>query len=103
MGAAVAELADHAYVTSDNPGNEDPGAVLDDIVSGVDPQRPRTVEPARAAAIRLALRDARDGDTVLVAGKGHETYQETGGRMVHFDDREVLRDALAAEAGENRG
>lgn len=103
MGAAVAELADQAYVTSDNPRNEDPGAILDDIVSGMDPQRPRTVEPDRAAAIRLALRDARDGDTVLVAGKGHETYQETGGRMVHFDDREVLRDALAAEAGENRG
>jgi UDP-N-acetylmuramoyl-L-alanyl-D-glutamate--2,6-diaminopimelate ligase len=103
MGAAVAELADHAYVTSDNPRNEDPGAILDDIVSGMDPRRPRIVEPDRAAAIRLALRDARDGDTVLVAGKGHETYQETGGRMVHFDDREVLRDALASEAGEHPG
>ena len=53
------------------------------------------VEPDRAQAIRAALREARAGDTVLFAGKGHEVYQEIAGRMLHFDDREVVRDALA--------
>lgn len=98
MGAVVAELADHVYVTSDNPRNEDPLAILDDIVAGIPPSTQRTVEPDRAAAIRLALSQTQDGDTLLVAGKGHETYQEIGGRMVHFDDREVLRTALENDA-----
>ncbi len=95
MGAAVSDLADAAFVTSDNPRGEDPAAILEDIAAGMDPARPRVVEVDRAAAIRLALRETRDGDTLLVAGKGHETYQEIGGRMVHFDDRDELRAALA--------
>jgi UDP-N-acetylmuramoyl-L-alanyl-D-glutamate--2,6-diaminopimelate ligase len=95
MGAAVAEFADHAFVTSDNPRGEEPAAILADILAGMDSAKPRTVEADRAAAIRQALGETRDGDTLLVAGKGHETYQEIGGRMVHFDDREVLRQALA--------
>lgn len=95
MGSAVSELADHAFVTSDNPRGEEPEAILADILAGMDPAKPRTIEPDRATAIRAALRETQSGETLLVAGKGHETYQETGGRMVHFDDREVLREALA--------
>ena len=98
MGAAVAELADHIYVTSDNPRGEDPLAILNDIVAGIPASMPYTVEPDRTTAIRLALEQTQDGDTLLVAGKGHETYQEIGGRMVHFDDREVLRTALQADS-----
>lgn len=94
MGAVVSALADHAIVTSDNPRNEDPNVIIREILAGMDDARTVQVEPDRAAAIRLALAAARPGDTILIAGKGHETYQEVGGRMTPFDDREVLRKAL---------
>ena len=95
MGAAVYDLADLAIVTSDNPRGEDPLEIIGEILPGMDRSRPHVVEPDRAEAIRAALREARAGDTVLFAGKGHEVYQEIAGRMLHFDDREVVRDALA--------
>ncbi len=95
MGAAVSEMADLAIVTSDNPRQEDPMAILEDILAGMDLARPHRVDPDRARAIGAALEASRDGDTVLIAGKGHETYQEVGGRMTRFDDREVVREALA--------
>ena len=95
MGAAVSALADLAIATSDNPRGEEPLAILEEILSGMDRSKPHLVEPDRARAIRAALAEARAGDTVLVAGKGHEPYQEIAGRMLHFDDREVLREALA--------
>jgi UDP-N-acetylmuramoyl-L-alanyl-D-glutamate--2,6-diaminopimelate ligase len=98
MGRVVAELCDRAFVTSDNPRGEDPQAIIEDILTGMDSARSWVVEPDRAKAIRLALRDAREGDTVLVAGKGHETYQEIGGRMIHFDDREVVQKVLDEES-----
>ncbi len=98
MGAAVAAAADLAVVTSDNPRGEEPGAILVEILAGMDPARPRLVEPDREQAIRAALREARPGDTVLIAGKGHEPYQEIAGRRVRFDDREVVR-AVLAEGG----
>ena len=95
MGAVVSELADLAIVSSDNPRNEEPLTIIAEILTGMDPSRPHQVEPDRARAIRAALQAAAAGDTVLIAGKGHETYQEVTGRMVHFDDREVVREALA--------
>ena len=95
MGAAVSEFADFAIATSDNPRSEDPRAILQAILEGMDLGKPHLVEPDRAQAIRAALRAARSGDTVLVAGKGHETYQEIAGRMTHFDDREAVRQAIA--------
>ena len=98
MGAAVAEVADLAIVTSDNPRNEDPLAIIAEIVPGLAPGRPHLVEPDRASAIRIAVRETGPGDTLLVAGKGHETYQEIAGRLLHFDDREAVRAALAAAA-----
>lgn len=94
MGAVAAELADRVVITSDNPRSEDPMAIIEQIRAGV-PQRPGiAIEPDRAEAIAIALRQAGPGDTVLVAGKGHETYQEIAGVRHPFDDRQVVRAVL---------
>jgi UDP-N-acetylmuramoyl-L-alanyl-D-glutamate--2,6-diaminopimelate ligase len=86
----VAELADLALVTSDNPRSEDPAAIAAEVVDGLDLE----VELDRRRAIERALEQARDGDVVLIAGKGHEQGQEIAGEKLPFDDREVVRDAL---------
>jgi UDP-N-acetylmuramoyl-L-alanyl-D-glutamate--2,6-diaminopimelate ligase len=90
MGQVVAELADVALVTSDNPRSEDPGAIATDEVDGLD----LDVELDRRRAIERALEQAREGDVVVIAGKGHEQGQEIDGRKLPFDDREVAREAL---------
>lgn len=98
MGAAAAAHADLVVVTSDNPRHEDPRAIIDAAVSGVE-QRYRAalrVEPDRRAAIELALHEARSGDVVVIAGKGHETTQTIGDTAHPFDDRAVARELLAA-------
>ena len=96
MGETVAKLADVTVVTSDNPRTEDAQRILDDILQGI----PETVKPIvevdRATAIHQAIKNARSGDGVIIAGKGHEDYQILGTEKIHFDDREVARDALAA-------
>ena len=92
MGEIASRLADLAIVTSDNPRSEDPNAIIDEIVAGA-AETPQ-VEPDRAAAIELALDAAREGDIVVIAGKGHELGQEIAGRTIPFDDREVARDLL---------
>jgi UDP-N-acetylmuramoyl-L-alanyl-D-glutamate--2,6-diaminopimelate ligase len=94
MGRIASELADLAIVTSDNPRSESPLAIIDEILGGV--VGDHEVEPDRAAAIARAIERARDGDVVVIAGKGHEQGQETAGRVAPFDDREVARDALRA-------
>ncbi len=92
MGRAAAELADLAIVTSDNPRSEDPGAIVAEILTGTEGGAEVEVEPDRRAAIALALGRAEPGDTVVIAGKGHEQGQELeNGRKVPFDDREVAR------------
>ncbi|MDB4961519.1 MAG: UDP-N-acetylmuramyl-tripeptide synthetase [Myxococcales bacterium] len=91
MGAAVAELADLAVVTSDNPRTEDPRTILDQILPGV--PRPFLVEVDREIAIRAAIAEATHGDVVLIAGKGHEDYQIVGTTKHHFDDREKAAEA----------
>jgi UDP-N-acetylmuramoyl-L-alanyl-D-glutamate--2,6-diaminopimelate ligase len=94
MGAIAARLSDLAIVTSDNPRSEDPEAIVAEIVAGIETGEYR-VEPDRRAAIAMALREASDGDTVMIAGKGHEQGQEfEGGRKIPFDDREIARDQL---------
>jgi UDP-N-acetylmuramoyl-L-alanyl-D-glutamate--2,6-diaminopimelate ligase len=90
MGQVVAELADVAVVTSDNPRSEDPAAIAADVVDGLD----LDVELDRRRAIEHALESAREGDVVLIAGKGHEQGQEIAGRKLPFDDREVVRETL---------
>jgi UDP-N-acetylmuramoyl-L-alanyl-D-glutamate--2,6-diaminopimelate ligase len=92
MGHIAAEHADVAVVTSDNPRSEDPQAIIEEILAGSDGRL--EVEPDRRRAIERALEEARPGDVVVIAGKGHEQGQEVAGRKLPFDDREVARDAL---------
>jgi UDP-N-acetylmuramoyl-L-alanyl-D-glutamate--2,6-diaminopimelate ligase len=98
MGRAAAELADLAIVTSDNPRSEDPGSIVAEVLAGAENGAAGAaieVEPDRRAAIALALDRARLGDSVVIAGKGHEQGQEfEDGRKVPFDDREVAREEL---------
>jgi UDP-N-acetylmuramoyl-L-alanyl-D-glutamate--2,6-diaminopimelate ligase len=94
MGRIASELADVAIVTNDNPRSEDPQSIIDAIVAGA--VAPVEVEPDRADAIRQAVETARDGDVVLIAGKGAEQGQEFGDRTLPFDDREAAREALRA-------
>ncbi len=97
MGKVAAELADAAVVTSDNPRSEPPRAIIDEIMAGIDAAARRHVmiEPDRRCAIITAMAGAKSGDVVLIAGKGHEDYQEIGGKRVHFDDVEVAIEAMA--------
>jgi UDP-N-acetylmuramoyl-L-alanyl-D-glutamate--2,6-diaminopimelate ligase len=95
MGRAASELGDVVVVTSDNPRSEEPLAIVDEILVGARGARAELhVEPERRAAIALALSLAREGDVVLIAGKGHETTQTTGERAAPFDDREVAAELL---------
>jgi UDP-N-acetylmuramoyl-L-alanyl-D-glutamate--2,6-diaminopimelate ligase len=97
MGRAGAELSDLAIVTSDNPRSEDPGTIVAEILAGIDDRERVEVEVDRRAAIALALSRAEPGDTVVIAGKGHEQGQELeNGRKLPFDDREVAREELRA-------
>ncbi len=96
MGSAAASLSDYVVLTSDNPRTEDPIAILNDALVGIRRHdTPHIVEPDRAKAIRKALEQAAPGDFVLLAGKGHETYQIIGKTKHPFDDRQVARHALA--------
>jgi UDP-N-acetylmuramoyl-L-alanyl-D-glutamate--2,6-diaminopimelate ligase len=95
MGQAAAEASDFVVLTSDNPRSEDPLAIMNDALVGI--RRldvPHVVEPDRAAAIARALKEAREGDLVILAGKGHETYQVLKDKTIPFDDRAVAREVL---------
>ncbi len=93
MGAIATRLADWTVITSDNPRSEEPEAIIRDIVQGAERGRYEVVLE-RAEAIRRAIELAGPGDAVLIAGKGHETYQIFADRTIHFDDREVAARAL---------
>jgi UDP-N-acetylmuramoyl-L-alanyl-D-glutamate--2,6-diaminopimelate ligase len=95
MGSIAARLADVLVLTSDNPRNEDPLAILDDVLAGVPKEKfaATTVLADRREAILHAIRQVQTGDIVLVAGKGHENYQILGDERVHFDDVEEVQSA----------
>jgi UDP-N-acetylmuramoyl-L-alanyl-D-glutamate--2,6-diaminopimelate ligase len=95
MGAVAERGADVVWITSDNPRNEDPGAIIEEILAGVAHRDQVHVEPDRAEAIAQALASAQPGDLVLIAGKGHETCQIVGAERRPFDDRLVAREALS--------
>jgi UDP-N-acetylmuramoyl-L-alanyl-D-glutamate--2,6-diaminopimelate ligase len=96
MGRAAAEGSDFVVVTSDNPRSEDPDAIIADILPGMEDAIARlSAEPDRARAIQLAIEEARTGDLVLIAGKGHEKTQTIGSEILPFDDAEQARNALA--------
>ncbi len=99
MGRAAAELADFSYVTSDNPRTEDPDRILLDVEVGLQHAGKRKYDDYliiadRATAIRDAIGEAKSGDLILIAGKGHEDYQILGTKRIHFDDREIARAIL---------
>jgi UDP-N-acetylmuramyl-tripeptide synthetase len=116
MGEIVGRLCDLAVVTSDNPRSEDPVAIIDQILPGVNraqgcrysaedlktgfDKKGYAVEPDRRRAIGLAIRASRANDAVLIAGKGHETYQIIGKTVIDFDDREEARRALRTVSGQ---
>ena len=95
MGRVAAALADVVVVTSDNPRNEEPETIIKDVLTGTEVGSAQVEAVTdRAEAIQLAIAMAREGDCVLIAGKGHETYQDSGSRQIPFDDREIARAAL---------
>jgi UDP-N-acetylmuramoyl-L-alanyl-D-glutamate--2,6-diaminopimelate ligase len=95
MGVAAAELSDYVVLTSDNPRSEDPLSIMNDALVGVSRyDTPHTAEPDRERAIRKAIEEAGPGDLVILAGKGHETYQILKDGPIPFDDREVARRVL---------
>jgi UDP-N-acetylmuramoyl-L-alanyl-D-glutamate--2,6-diaminopimelate ligase len=95
----IAQLAQHVVVTSDNPRTEDPAKIILDIIAGMD-GTPTTIED-RAAAILYAVKHAGVNDVILIAGKGHETYQDINGKKWPFSDEEHARLALATVATNN--
>jgi UDP-N-acetylmuramoyl-L-alanyl-D-glutamate--2,6-diaminopimelate ligase len=90
MGRIASALSDVVIITSDNPRTEDPSVIVRQILMGVKPEKSVFTEVDRRAAIRMSLTQARPGDVVLVAGKGHEDYQVIGTNKTHFDDREEI-------------
>ena len=100
MGAAATEGADLTVITTDNPRSEDPSEIIAEVERGAAAGGGAfVVEPDRRAAIRRALREARSGDVVVVAGRGHESVQEVGDRFLPFDDRVVVREELGVIGG----
>jgi UDP-N-acetylmuramoyl-L-alanyl-D-glutamate--2,6-diaminopimelate ligase len=98
MGEIAARIADNVFVTSDNPRSEDPDAIIAEILTGID--RPVDHDADRRAAIVAAVAEAREGDVIVIAGKGHEQGQEfAGGEKIPFDDVSVAREALRAALG----
>jgi UDP-N-acetylmuramoyl-L-alanyl-D-glutamate--2,6-diaminopimelate ligase len=96
MGRVAAELADQVFLTSDNPRTENPAQIMADVLAGMPDAGRVVVEADRRTAIRLAVADAQPGDIVLIAGKGHETYQEIHGVRQPLDDREEAAKAVKA-------
>jgi UDP-N-acetylmuramoyl-L-alanyl-D-glutamate--2,6-diaminopimelate ligase len=92
MAKAVAENCDFAILTSDNPRNEEPADIINDVKDGFPSDFPFEVIIDRKEAIKFALKSAKAGDTIIIAGKGHEKYQEIAGVKHHFDDKEAARE-----------
>jgi UDP-N-acetylmuramoyl-L-alanyl-D-glutamate--2,6-diaminopimelate ligase len=98
MGRAAELLADDVFVTSDNPRNESAAKIIDDVIAGLEKPGKVTIEPDRASAIQQAIANCEPGDVVLVAGKGHESWQEIGGRRISFSDVTTIINALGDAA-----
>jgi UDP-N-acetylmuramoyl-L-alanyl-D-glutamate--2,6-diaminopimelate ligase len=91
MGSIAARLSDFTIITSDNPRHEEPGAIINDILAGLkNTKTPYKVIENRRDAINWALENAKPGDVLILAGKGHETYQIRGNEKTRFDEREIV-------------
>ena len=107
MGMVAARLSDVVVITSDNPRSEDPARIIEEVMRGAEPEaRQGNAELVtlvdRREAIAKAIDVAATGDVVLIAGKGHEKYQEIAGRTTPFDDVAVAREALEARREKSR-
>ncbi len=109
MGAVAARLSDLVILTSDNPRSENPDQIIDEIKRGIvmpaersAQSRPHLAIADRRQAIERAVQEARAGDLILIAGKGHEKYQEIGDKVLPFDDVEVARAALGRRRTRSR-
>ncbi len=100
MARIAVQYADETIFTSDNPRTEEPKAILADMTTLLDADQFAVIED-REMAIKTAIGQANKGDIVVIAGKGHETYQEIGKERIHFDDREVARAALKERYNEH--
>lgn len=103
MGRIAADLADLVFITNDNPRSEDPEAIIAEILAGTDADRGITVIPDRREAIKEAMKNAQKGDSLLIAGKGHEAIQIIGDRRVPFSDIDVAEECLGEIAGGSCG
>jgi UDP-N-acetylmuramoyl-L-alanyl-D-glutamate--2,6-diaminopimelate ligase len=99
MGRVAERLADRLVLTNDNPRSEEPARIVDDILAGLARAERATVVEDRAAAIAWAISRAAPEDTVLIAGKGHESYQEANGERIAISDPAIAGGALAAREG----
>ena len=98
MGEVSGKLADFTIITSDNPRDEEPQAIIDDIKIGIGKTDGQYVEIIdRKEAIRYAIMHAQEGDVIVLAGKGHEDYQEIKGKKYHMDERDLIREVLEEE------
>ena len=97
MGQIATEIADYSIVTDDNPHSEASAAIIGDIVAGAIEGRNLTIESNRRRAIQLALSSAKTGDIVLIAGKGHEDYQEINGQRISYSDYSEVESFLSQE------
>ena len=103
MGEVSGRLSDHTLITSDNPRNEAPEAIIEDIITGISKTDGEyEVVQDRAEAICRAIQEAKPGDTVLIAGKGHEDYQIFADKTIHFDDLEQAQLAVKKAEAERR-
>ncbi len=103
MGEIAVKMADVAVVTSDNPRSEDPESIIEDITAGISRGNAKViVDSDRTSAIEKALEAAKEGDIVVLAGKGQETYQILASGKIHFDEREVVAKILSEKAAENK-
>jgi len=96
MGEIGYRISDIEIITSDNPRTEEPMSIIEDILNGIPNKDKVIVEPDRKEAIRKAISIAKEGDTVVIAGKGHEDYQIFKDKTIHFDDREIAREIIAS-------
>ena len=103
MGEIAAKLSDHVIITSDNSRGEDPMQIICQIVAGIPPQKAYTVIPDRAAAIRYAVENAKAGDLILLAGKGHEEYEIVGGERRPFCEGSLVKEAFRARLRAQNG
>ena len=99
MAVEAVKRSNKVILTSDNPRDEEPQAIIDDMIAGLDNAQKKKVLSIvdRREAIRTACMMAEKGDVILVAGKGHETYQEINGVKHHFDDHEVIKDIFGIQ------